>query len=129
MFRRGNYYVQFATESDATADWFVKSMLVGGREAGEAGINVNGGVVDMEMVASASGAVVDGVVADQKGEPAANAVVVAVPEARLRGRLDRYRKTVSDQSGRFTLHGIPPGTTRCSHGKTWTARLITILNL
>jgi hypothetical protein len=35
--------------------------------------------------------------------------MVAVPEARLRGRLDRYRKTVSDQSGRFTLHGIPPG--------------------
>jgi protocatechuate 3,4-dioxygenase beta subunit len=105
----GNYYIQFATESDATADWFVKSIMAGGREAGDAGISVNGGVVDLEMVASASGAVVDGVVADQKGEPVANAVVVAVPEAGLRGRLDRYRKTVSDQSGRFTLHGIPPG--------------------
>jgi hypothetical protein len=35
--------------------------------------------------------------------------VVAVPEARFRGRLDRYRKTVSDQSGRFRLLGIRPG--------------------
>ena len=51
----------------------------------------------------------DGVVADQKGQPVANAVVVAVPPAHLRNRIDRYRKTVSDQSGRFTLHGVPPG--------------------
>ena len=51
------------------------------------------------------------VAANSKSEPVANAVIVAVPEARLRGRgrVDRYRKTVSDQSGRFTLHGVPPG--------------------
>ena len=36
-------------------------------------------------------------------------VVVAVPEARLRSRTDRYYKTVSDKSGRFTLHGVRPG--------------------
>ena len=48
-------------------------------------------------------------VVDQKGQPVANAVIVAVPEARLRARVDRYRKTVSDQSGHFTLRGISPG--------------------
>jgi hypothetical protein len=53
--------------------------------------------------------VAEGVVTDQKGEPVANAVIVAVPETRLRGHVERYRKTVSDQSGRFTLHGIQPG--------------------
>jgi hypothetical protein len=36
-------------------------------------------------------------------------VIVAVPEARLRSRIDRYRKTVTDQSGHFTLRGTPPG--------------------
>jgi hypothetical protein len=36
-------------------------------------------------------------------------VIVAVPEARWRDRTDRYRKVVSDQSGRFTLRGIAPG--------------------
>jgi hypothetical protein len=35
--------------------------------------------------------------------------VVAAPESRLRSRVDRFRRTVSDQSGRFTLHGVPPG--------------------
>jgi hypothetical protein len=107
---QGRYYVQLAGE---LGDWFLKSVLVGGREAGrdgdEAGISVNGGAVVLDLVASANGGTVDGVVADRKGQPMANAVIVAVPEVRLRGRVDRYRKTVSDQSGNFTLHGVPPG--------------------
>ena len=82
---------------------------MGGHAAEEAGFSVNGGAVAIDLVVSANGAVVDGVVADRKGEALANAVIVAVPEARLRGRLDRFRKTVSDQNGRFTLHGIPAG--------------------
>jgi hypothetical protein len=36
-------------------------------------------------------------------------VIVAVPEVRLRSRIDRYHKTVSDQSGHFSLRGLPPG--------------------
>ena len=63
----------------------------------------------LELVASGDGGVVEGVATDQKGEPVANAVVVAVPEMRLRARVERYRKTVSDQSGRFTLRGVQPG--------------------
>jgi hypothetical protein len=75
----------------------------------DAGISVNGGVVVLDLVASASGGVVDGVAVDAKGEPVANAVIVAVPEMRLRGLMERYRKTVSDQSGRFSLRGVHPG--------------------
>jgi hypothetical protein len=56
-----------------------------------------------------NGGVVDGVVVDTKGEPVANAVVVAVPEMRLRARVERYRRTISDQNGRFTLRGVEPG--------------------
>lgn len=104
----GTYYVQFAG-GGLGPDWYLKSVLAGGREADEAGISVNGGAVVLDLVASANGAAVDGVVTDQKGEPVANAVIVAVPEARLRGRMDRYRKTVSDQSGRFNLQGVAPG--------------------
>jgi hypothetical protein len=104
----GRYYVQLAGGSGGGQDWYVKSMLAGGRED-EAGLSVNGGMVVLDLVASANGAVVDGVVTDGKGEAFSNAVIVAVPEARLRGRADRYCKTVSDQAGRFTLHGLPPG--------------------
>ena len=109
----GNYYVQLAGEgglnSDTNGNLFLKSVLAGGREVGDAGISVNGGAVLVDLVVSGDGGVVEGVVTDQKGEPVANAVVVAVPEIRLRARVERYRKTVSDQSGRFTLRGIEPG--------------------
>ncbi len=105
----GNYYVELAGDPGANGDWYLKSVNAAGRESGESGISVNGGAVMLDLVASANAAVVDGVVADQKGQPAANAVVVAVPPTHLRNRIDRYRKTVSDQSGHFTLHGVPPG--------------------
>jgi Carboxypeptidase regulatory-like domain len=105
----GNYYVQIAGDGDADGGWYMKSVLNGGRDVNDAGITVNGGTVVLDLVASANGGVADGVVADSKGEPAANAVVVAVPEARMRGRVDHYRKTVSDQTGHFSLRGLRPG--------------------
>jgi hypothetical protein len=105
----GHYYIQFSGDEGVSLDWFLKSAFVGGRDVTDAGFAVNGGVAVLDLVASADGAVVEGVVANAKGEPIANSVVVGVPEARLRSRTDRFRKTVSDQGGRFTLHGVPPG--------------------
>jgi carboxypeptidase family protein len=105
----GRYYIELAGDPGASVDWFIKSIAAGGREATDTGFSVGGGVAAVELLASANGAVVDGVAVDAKGEPLANATVVAVPDTRLRARTDRYRKTVSDQSGHFTLHGLPPG--------------------
>ena len=105
----GNYYVELAGDSGANPNWYLKSVNAGGRDSEDSIISVSGGAVALDLIASANGAVVDGVIVDQKGQPVANAVIVAAPEARLRGRVDRYRKTVSDQSGHFTVHGIPPG--------------------
>jgi len=105
----GSYYVELAGDGGANGNWYLKSVNAGGRDSDDSGINVNGGAVMLDLVASANGALVDGIVADQKGQPAANAVIVAVPDAHLRSRVDRYRKAVSDQSGHFTLHGVPPG--------------------
>ncbi len=105
----GRYYIELAGDPGASADWFIKSIAAGGREATDTGFGVGGGVAAVELVASGNGAVVDGVAADAKHAQLANATVVAVPETRLRARTDRYRKTVSDQNGHFTLHGLPPG--------------------
>ena len=105
----GSYYVQVMGDSTANEGWFVKSVAAGGRDVNESGITVDGGAVSLDLVISANGGVVEGVVVDRKGEPVANAVVVAVPEARMRSRLDHYRKTVADQTGRFTLRGLRPG--------------------
>lgn len=117
----GNYYVQLAgdagvgatlAQASATAvdnGWFLKSAAAQGRNVAESGISVSGGAISLDLVASASAAMVEGRVTNHKGEAVANTVIVAVPEARLRSRPDRYLKTASDQSGRFSLRGMPPG--------------------
>ncbi len=88
----GQYYIQFSGDEGASPDWFLKSVTVGGRDVTESGFSINGGAATIDLVASADGAVVDGVVLNAKGDPVANAVVVAVPETRLRARADRFRK-------------------------------------
>jgi protocatechuate 3,4-dioxygenase beta subunit len=105
----GTYYVKVGADNGGDSDWFLKSTVAGGRDVSDAGITVEGGTVVLDLVASANGGVVDGVISDKKNSPVSNAVIVAVPEAPLRTREDRYRKTVSDQNGHFTLRGIPPG--------------------
>ena len=105
----GNYEVDIVREGGTLEDWYVKSVLVGARDVNDPGITVSGGVLWLDLMASTNGGIVEGVVTDAKSAPLGNAIVVAVPEARMRGRVDRYRKTVSDQSGRFSLRGIPPG--------------------
>ena len=103
----GSYYIQMA--GDSSEGWYLKSVLAGGRDINDMGVSINGGLVVMDLLASANGGLVEGAVTDHTGVPMANAVVVAVPEARMRGREDRYRKTVSDQSGHFSLRGLRPG--------------------
>ena len=105
----GTYYVQVMGDSASNEGWFVKSVAAGGRDISDSGITVDGGTVTMDLQISANGGVVEGVAVDRKGEPVANAVVVAVPEAGMRTRTDHYRKTVADQTGRFILRGIRPG--------------------
>jgi len=90
-------------------DWFLKSVVGGGRDVTEPGFSVNGGTVVLEVLASADGGTVDGVATNQKDEPVADAVIVAVPEARWRSHPERYGKGVTDQLGRFTLRGLAPG--------------------
>jgi hypothetical protein len=109
----GRYFVQIS-EASSMPDWFLKSVAAGARDVSDSGFSMSGGIAAIDVIASANGAAAEGLAANQKDgpekdEPVADAVVVAVPEARFRERPDRYRKAVTDQSGRFTLRGLPPG--------------------
>src|SRR5580704_13382718 len=104
----GHYYVQLSDVS-SMPDWFLKSVAAGGREVVDSGFSVSGGATTLDVLASSNGARAEGLAGNQKDEPVADAVVVAVPEARFRTHPDRYRKASTDQSGRFTLRGLPPG--------------------
>ena len=103
----GRYSVQIS-DASAMPDWFLKSVTAG-RDGADSGFSVSSGTTTLDLVASANGAVADGIATNQKDEPVPDAVVVAVPEAHFRSHPDRYRKAVTDQSGRFILRGIPPG--------------------
>lgn len=105
----GNYYIRLGREQNGNADYFLKSIITGGRASEDSAISVNGGLAVLDLVADTNGGMVEGVVTDSKGEPVADAVIVAAPELRLRSRIDRFHKTVSDQYGRFSLRGIAPG--------------------
>jgi hypothetical protein len=104
----GTYSVQISDVS-AMPDWFLKSAAADGRDATDSGFSVGAASITLDLVASANGGTVDGVASNQDDEPVADAVIVAVPEARFRNRPDRYRKAVADQSGHFTLRGLASG--------------------
>jgi len=104
----GNYSVQ-VSEASAMPDWFLKSVVAAGHDAIDSGFNVSTGTTTIALVASANGGVAEGVASNQQGEPVADAVIVAVPEARFQSRPERYRKALTDQSGHFTLRGLSPG--------------------
>ena len=103
----GRYSVQIS-DASAMPDWFLKSVTAG-RDGADSGFSVSSGTTTLDLVASANGAVADGIATNQKDDPVPDAVVVAVPEAHFRSHPDRYRKAVTDQIGRFILRGMPPG--------------------
>lgn len=105
----GRYYVELGANASANSEWFLKSAVSGSFDVNEAGITVGGTTATLDLVVSANGAIVEGVATDSKGEPVAGALVVAVPEPRLRSRTDRFRNVHADQTGRFSLCGLPPG--------------------
>jgi hypothetical protein len=104
----GNYSVQIS-DASTMPDWFLKSVFAGGHDGLESGFSVSGATVALDLVASGNGAVAEGAVTDSKEEAVAGAAVVAVPDVRFRNHPERYRKSITDQSGRFSLRGLPPG--------------------
>jgi hypothetical protein len=61
----------------------------------------------MEVVISRSVGQVDGVIADDRGQPVPGVQSVLVPDNR--GRVDLYKTATTDQGGRFVIRGITPG--------------------
>jgi hypothetical protein len=62
----------------------------------------------LEIALSPAGGILDGVVRDRSGRPAAGSQIVLVPVI-LRHREDRYRMGTADLNGIFRITGVPPG--------------------
>src|SRR5438093_1127587 len=62
----------------------------------------------MDVVISANAGQVQGVAMNDRQQPAPGIQAILIPD-RTRDRIDLYKTAITDQSGRFTMTGIPPG--------------------
>ncbi len=93
-------------------DFYVKSVRLGDQQI--AGTTIDLGSAEgapgvLEIVVSGTAGAVDGMVKNEKGEPASGAVVVLVPDPNHRRESDLFKDATTDQNGRFTVRGIRPG--------------------
>jgi len=104
----GTYQLMVGADSDKLADYFTKSVHLGGRDVTDSGFAASAETY-LDVVVSAKGATISGKVVDDKGQPTANATVVDIPSAEHRGRLDLYQRSTTDANGNFSLHGLSAG--------------------
>jgi protocatechuate 3,4-dioxygenase beta subunit len=107
----GNYHVVVTSNFNLAAwrDFIVKEVNLNGKDVGDSGFPVTGGMVSLEIVASAEGGAIEGNVLDEDGKPAPDVPVVCVPDAPRRTRRDIYQQVQTDRQGHFALRGLNPG--------------------
>jgi len=99
--------------SPALQNAYVKSIRLGNKDALDNGLHIEAETKDMlQIVLSMNGGSAQGRVIDSSGKPVPNARAVLVPESARRQRGDLYKNVATDESGRFQLTGIAPGTYR-----------------
>ncbi len=96
--------------SNLPSGYFVKSVILSGREVSESGIELGlGGSHRVDIVISPNGATMEGSVSDEEGKPSPGAIVVLIPDPGHRQLKSRYYTATADPNGRFTAAGIHPG--------------------
>jgi protocatechuate 3,4-dioxygenase beta subunit len=90
--------------------YYLKSARLGDQEVLESGMDLTHGVSGtLEILMSANGGHIEGVVLNANEQPVSAAMVVLAPDEPRRTQTRLYKESTTDQYGRFTLTGIPPG--------------------
>jgi hypothetical protein len=98
----------YRISATAPGTLYLRSVLCGGREVIETGIDLSGGGgCDLTVVMSANGGQLEGQVTDADSQPAPSAQVTLV--AAGTSRSDFFGTAVTDASGHFKITGIAPG--------------------
>jgi protocatechuate 3,4-dioxygenase beta subunit len=101
------YSLSVYSDSDV---YYQKSARLGGQDVLESGLDLTHGVSGtLEVVLSANGGQIEGVVLNASEQPEAGATVVLVPDQPRRSQIRLYKDATTDQYGRFTIAGIAPG--------------------
>jgi hypothetical protein len=94
-----------------SAGYVVRRIQLEGKDITEEGLTISGSAkVQLEIVVAKDGAQIEGTVVDKEEKPVAGATVLLVPEPRLRTRAGLFQDRTTDQSGRFRMETVPPGT-------------------
>jgi hypothetical protein len=104
----GEYFVQVWQLPE---DCYLKSIRMGGDELADGRLVVGNGQAggNLEVVISAAGGRVEGIVADEDSAAVSGALVVLVPEPSRRAQTRNFKTATTDQYGQFSLRGIAPG--------------------
>jgi protocatechuate 3,4-dioxygenase beta subunit len=91
--------------------FYVKSIRSGDNDVHTAGLDLNRGPAgQIEITLSPGAGQVEGVVRNDKQQPAPGATVVLIPqEVERRDQMSYYKTATSDQYGRFTAKNLDPG--------------------
>jgi hypothetical protein len=90
---------------------YLKSIMFGGQDALDAGLDLSAGAGDsaLQIVVSRTAGQVSGVVQGEDGKPAPGSMVTLVPDPPRPEQSNLYRTAPTDQSGQFNLDSLRPG--------------------
>lgn len=88
---------------------YIRSVRYGSEDVTERGLDPAGGRQSLDIVISADGGHISGLVTDKDQKAQPGITVVAVPDQPLRWIAAGSNPTSSDQNGRFNLQGLRPG--------------------
>jgi carboxypeptidase family protein len=97
--------------SSKCPECYLKSAKANGVDLLDQGIRVASatGPASIAVVYSSYTGTVTGAVTNKDDLPAAGALVVLVPDAASRQKLEQYKTSNTDQYGHFEIRGVPPG--------------------
>jgi len=103
----GNYRILVGGHPE---EYYLRSAKLGGSDVLTSGLTISHtqspGTLDLELTlngGSVSGAVM------HEGNPVPNALVALIPDPPNRDRFEMYSTKLTDELGRFTMLGLPPG--------------------
>jgi hypothetical protein len=100
-------FVGVESREDAWSNWYVKNVLLDGRDISESGIASTDPGGKLQVILSDGGGIVEGVALDRDSHPVPDAYVMMFPDGKP-ARFDVWQYGKADANGSFTLRGIPP---------------------
>jgi Zn-dependent protease with chaperone function len=89
---------------------YVSDIRQGDHSVFDSGLRLTAAPEPLRVIVDTAGGAVEGIVRNSLREPEAQVTVVLVPAAERRQNPALYKTRMSNDSGRFEIRGIPPGT-------------------